>query len=341
MEEEADDAVKAQETVSLTGDALYAMNDRNMKPQPLVLSGRPSEPQQSPKFLKSKYQIGSVNGPLDFGRKQVAFHRDDINPQKLKNVEDLREWKMERSNKCGYQPRWNNSNQPENIIAIKRSRENSDHDRSNMYQYNYRAEVLPPKNVMHIPNPGKWGVTSFSKELIESIEMQKAGSRLLQGQYKRTEEMPVNPKLEGKSEWSKESRASRQELISRAKKQSEASKRSSVRGMQSLDPEEYLTPQEKYESFRDGVRTLKTAGLTKGYIASLNAKEDIPKHNRLAKESSSKERTFHHSGVYEYNRTEDLWMWSDTGSFDMEGPGDITRVRDPLAYNLASPNSIG
>jgi hypothetical protein len=48
---------------------------------------------------------------------------------------------------------------------------------------------------------------------------------------------------------------------------------------------------------------------------------------------------FSHSGTYAYSKSEDAWMWSDTGSFDQHGPGDIAKVRDPMALNFASTNS--
>jgi len=72
----------------------------------------------------------------------------------------------------------------------------------------------------------------------------------------------------------------------------------------------------------------------------LDFHDDIPKHNRLSKEVSRKERSLLHSGVYEKFKGDDTWMWSDTASFDQRGPGDVAKVRDPLAHNFASP-SVG
>mmetsp|Transcript_3226 Transcript_3226/g.3989 ORF Transcript_3226/g.3989 Transcript_3226/m.3989 type:complete len:205 (+) Transcript_3226:70-684(+) len=198
MDDEGDDPQKDMETLSLSDDAIRALRDKSAKCKPLILSGKPIEPKKSPQHLKSKYQIGGINGPLDFGRKQIAFHRDDVPAQKLANVEALSQWKKERSKKCGISEKWNQSSQPENLIIVKRSRENSDHDRSHMYQYNYRAEVLPSKNLIHIPNASKWKVNTLPSSITESVTTAKAGSRLLSGSYKRTEEMPVNPKLNGK-----------------------------------------------------------------------------------------------------------------------------------------------
>ena len=63
----------------------------------------------------------------------------------------------------------------------------------------------------------------------------------------------------------------------------------------------------------------------------------IPTYNRLAKEPSSKYRVYSHSGKWEYNEAEGREMWSDTGSFTKDSPGDLVRVIDKNAYNFASP----
>lgn len=62
-------------------------------------------------------------------------------------------------------------------------------------------------------------------------------------------------------------------------------------------------------------------------------------HNRLAREPNQKSRTYHHSGVYEFNEQEQTWMWSDTASFVRESPGDVVTVNNPCAFNFAGPTS--
>lgn len=247
--------------------------------------------------------------------------------------------------------RWNQSVLKPDILCVKRSRENSEHDRSHMYQYNFRSEVLPPKNLPHIPAPSKWGVDGTSGVLKDAVETAKAGSRLYAGSFKRTEEMPVNPRLNGLEAWRPESRSSKQELLGLAKKEAQQARKSSQRGKQALEAAltsssphgdasglGYMTPEQRYHDFRRQVRVLKSAGLTEGYAANMEAKDAIPKHNRLAKETSRKTRVFSHSGVFERGKGEDMWMWSDTGSFEKTGPGDVATSHDPLAYNLTSVN---
>mmetsp|Transcript_55461 Transcript_55461/g.109960 ORF Transcript_55461/g.109960 Transcript_55461/m.109960 type:complete len:336 (+) Transcript_55461:64-1071(+) len=327
----------------LTDFAVEAVEDKFVAPARLVMSGRPFTSPVTPTYLKAKYQVGSNTGPRNFQRKQTVFHKDYIPEAKLSNVAAVNAWKKERSNKCGVPERWNTSVLKPDILCVKRSRENNDHDRSHMYEYNFRSEVLPPKNLPHIPPQSKWVVDGTSAELKAAVETAKAGSRLYSGSFKRTEEMPVNPKLNGLQAWRPESRANKQELLGLARKEATLASRSSERGKQALGAPGgagYATPEQRYSDFRRQVRVLKSAGLTEGYAATVEAKEAIPKHNRLAKEASRKTRSFEHSGVFEREKQGegDMWMWSDTGSFEKTGPGDVVKTQDPLAYNLTGVN---
>ncbi len=87
------------------------------------------------------------------------------------------------------------------------------------------------------------------------------------------------------------------------------------------------------------VRLLKSAGLSPGFVATLSAQDDIPKHNRLAKEPSRKQRSFAHTGTFAKTYADGRMQWSDTGSYDLAGPGDLVKASDPRAANFASPSS--
>lgn len=329
---------KSMDTLPLTLEALLALSDRRERPRRLELSGRPHTTPANPAFLRAKFQIGGATGPKDFGRQQQVFHKDDIPDAKLANVAGVAAWKKERSQKCGVPARWTTSVLPKDVLCVKRTRMNMERDRSNMYQYNFRAEVLPPKNVEYVAQPSKFVVANVSPATAARVAAAKAGSRLLSGAHKRTEEMPVHPKLAGLPGWRPESRATRPEQRALVAQESAAARAASARGMRRLGPF-YKSPEVRHAEFVAQVRVLKQEGITDGYLAMLEAKEVIPRHNRLAKETSGKERCFDHSGTFGYSKVEDAWMWSDTGSFEKNGPGDIAKVRDPLALNLASPNS--
>ena len=106
--------------------------------------------------------------------------------------------------------------------------------------------------------------------------------------------------------------------------------------------ESYKTPFEQSKQIGDEVRELKRTG-------NFNKEEDhthhhekveqqkIPVKNRNAVESSRKFKTNHHSGVWEFNKVEGRYMWSDTGSFVYESKGDIQKIHNPDALNLEGP----
>ena len=50
---------------------------------------------------------------------------------------------------------------------------------------------------------------------------------------------------------------------------------------------------------------------------------------------SRKYKTYEHSGVYEYNQVDKMWMWSDTASEMKNGRGDIVKTHNPDAWNFA------
>jgi len=325
-------------TLPLTEDAIRARADRHAPAARLVLGGRPETAPASPSFLRAKYQVGNASAPVDFARKQVVFHRDDIPAAKLAGAAATNAWKKALSGRCGVPTTWNISVQKPDVLCLKRSRENAANDRSNMYQFNFRAEIIAPSNLPHVPKPSKFGVSGVSKENAAGVASAKAASRLLSGQLSRTQEMPVHPKLEGKGPWVAVSSATAAEQRALVAREHGRARASTARASQRLGPA-YMGPEARHAEYARQVRVLKTAGPTEGYLATLEAKAAVPKHNRLAKEPSKKERVFAHSGTYAYREEEKAWMWSDTGSFDAHGPGDIASVNDPVRLNFAAPNT--
>ena len=79
---------------------------------------------------------------------------------------------------------------------------------------------------------------------------------------------------------------------------------------------------------------LKSAGLSQGYVATMNGRDDIPKYNRLSKEPSRKMRTFTHSGVFEFSRTDDA-------NDDSDLEGDVGAGGDAGASEFAENENGG
>ena len=70
-----------------------------------------------------------------------------------------------------------------------------------MYVYNYRAEVLPPKQEKHISGNHRFKTETMSEAEKTVVLAKLAADPVLAGKAKRTLEMPVHPKLESKTKW--------------------------------------------------------------------------------------------------------------------------------------------
>ena len=82
-------------------------------------------------------------------------------------------------------PRWNTRTTGATQAQIKRTRINSEFDRSNMYRYNYRAEVLPPKQPPHLNKSHRFRVDGTSEEEKKQTKLIMESDPIFNGQSKR------------------------------------------------------------------------------------------------------------------------------------------------------------
>uniref|UniRef100_A0A6U4KM00 Uncharacterized protein n=1 Tax=Phaeomonas parva TaxID=124430 RepID=A0A6U4KM00_9STRA len=321
-------------------------------------------------YRKAKFQIGSCKGPIGFRHSETVFHPDDIPTKSRRKKEKVKEWKQQgRSDaaarhafrhtgptaKLGRRQHWNTSVEPLPPHPV-RCMINSVHDRANTYVYNYRAEVLPPKNLPPATAPTKFTVTTLRGDSLDTLKRQRTAEPLRAGYASRTREMPVHPSLEGKTRWDTGTIYTGEEYKTALSRQDAACKRNSRR----FKPKRaYENPMERSKNHARRIREIKKTGAgfdPDDFYTTLKAetaksieftteeqlekeRRSMPTHNRLAAETPRKHRqvkTFKHSGIYEYNEREGCHMWSDTGSFNRTSPGDISRTFHPSAYNFAS-----
>lgn len=288
-------------------------------------------------YLKASFQIGSIKGPTSYDQTTVVFHPDDIPAAKVQNKKDVKAWKKERSKGLGTSARWDMTVENPDPIPQRRIRTCAEHDRPNMYQYNYRAEVLPTKNLAHLPKPHKFKIDMMDPTTRNTITMRKAADPVLGGNAKRTEEMPVNPKLADKLNWNQSTEFTKKEYKTRWDRSEDARTQNSVKKNAKL--KRYVSPEAREAARRAELRRLKESGVVPAYNVGPTA-DDIPRYNRLAKEPSVKTKSSKHSGAWEFNKLEDQWMWSDTASFEKASPGDMVKIHNPCAFNFASPTSV-
>ena len=146
-----------------------------------------------------------LQGPDHVWTGETVFHPDDIPVDKKANKAFVNKWKRtDASPLGGARPEWQQSVFTDPVVK-RRMRVNFEHDRPNMYQYNFRAEHLPPKALEHVPKPSKFTMHVLSPAEREAIEKARAEDPVLAGKGKVTEEMCVNQKLKGKAAWNNSS----------------------------------------------------------------------------------------------------------------------------------------
>ncbi|OQS00103.1 hypothetical protein THRCLA_21750, partial [Thraustotheca clavata] len=119
--------------------------------------------------LKTKFQIGSAQAPINYKFNESCFHVDDIPVQKLaakRQVQASLESKILSIDKTA----WNTSTSDIKLKtpSYKRTFINGEMNHGNMYQYNYRAEKLPSKypTLLHKSNKFNQGILEVQQQEI-------------------------------------------------------------------------------------------------------------------------------------------------------------------------------
>ncbi|CAM9561628.1 unnamed protein product, partial [Discosporangium mesarthrocarpum] len=281
-------------------------------------------------------QIGSVKGPKNFGSNQTVFHRDDIPAERRERKKEVNQWKENKILLGGKPPGWRSSVSlsTSRLVGV-RTKANSDLDPGKPYQYNYRAEVLPPKSPPPVPKAEKFKVST--------VGLKEAKRRLAsRAQYpddtinhpKLVAEMPINPRLKEKPPWRPSTQPDPKERKACLLAEEESCKRA-ARIRNGLI-RAYTAPEQQEKARREMIREVKR----KGELRTLKELEPEPlpsTHNRLAKDPIRRVRRHRHSGTWEYSEREGCHMWSDTASFNRDSPGDLVRVHNPQGFNFSSP----
>lgn len=169
-------------------------------------------------FLKSTKRVGSIKIKKEFNLNENAFSDQKILPIKLERRKDVLKWKkyktfqgvtneIDKSN-IAY-VNWNNSMKFRDMPLVEsRKMENFVQDRSNNYNYNYRAsleslELL--KNIEPIDKSTKFHISTQTPQQILALQTLRNTSSDVYTQkniQKRTQEMPNHPSLVDSIPWS-------------------------------------------------------------------------------------------------------------------------------------------
>jgi hypothetical protein len=189
-----------------------------------------------------------------------------------------------------------------------------------------------------VSKPHRFKTETLSEAEKIDITSRQAADPVLAGRAKRTEEMPVHPNLSDKTKWAQSTIPIASELRANLNRIATGSKANSDKKNSRL--KDYISVEKREEIKRVKMRELKASGADISKFIMTGKLEDeplFPTYNRMAKEPSLKYKVYSHSGKWEMNEAEGCMMWSDTGSFTKDGPGDLVRVVNKAAFNFASP----
>jgi hypothetical protein len=258
-------------------------------------------------YLRAKIQIGNAKGTSTFAPNQTVFHHDDISEEKRKRVQEVK--KFAHPNVAGNNEiEWNKSSKVNSKLVERRTRENFVQDRSNSYQYNYRAETLPAPNPQLGEKPSKFKVTlrDTGKSSLSSTTGSFATTNL-----KRTQELPIHPNLEAdfSREWNLSSAVQKANFDrSFDDLNSSAKHNTAVKTRKFVKDDSYISPFQRSEMIQQEVRKQKAEGRFNAQANIFHKQEESVDRktlvNQAAVEPSLKFTTTKHTGVWEYNKHE-------------------------------------
>jgi hypothetical protein len=216
---------------------------------------------KSRSFLHAKIQIGSTKGPISFNQEQTVFHHDDIPERSRKRKEEVKNWNKSKILDPSI-PSWNKSNDANKPVCERRKMENFVYDRSNAFQYNYRSESLDSLRTMEpLDKSTKFHVSTQLASKAEEILDAQARDMVQRGQLHRTQEMPVNRKLEENPAWNESTVLTLKELsIGLEKKTQHATQWTGKVTATLANKKDYIGPMKTVQLQQEQIRQLKSEG---------------------------------------------------------------------------------
>ncbi|ETV86679.1 hypothetical protein H257_01800 [Aphanomyces astaci] len=197
--------------------------------------------------LKTKFQIGGTQAPVNYKFQESCFHIDDTPPHKIAAKREVQA-SLKSKILSADPPGWDQSTTESCVLrtnCYKRTFVHGEMNHGNMYQYNYRAEKLPVKYPTLLTKPTKFnqGILEVQQLAIEPGDT-FGDERMQRGILKRTEELPNHPDLRDAVPWNASVVQSKQDLRKTFKATEAARIANSSKALNTL--EGYKTPQELY-----------------------------------------------------------------------------------------------
>ena len=220
-----------------------------------------------PKYLTAKIRIGSVKGPITYGKDQQVFHHDDIPQARRERKEEVNKWlkskilSLDRGD-CQKSSVLNKNEGDGYPICERRQAENKVRDRANPYVYNFRAETLEYACVLAgVDQPGKFHISRTALSDVPGITTALQNDRLQRGYFKRTEEMPTHPGIINKTSWNNSTQLTDKEKLIGLTGLTKGARASTARVNSRLNmSSDYFSPIGQQHEISRTVRDQKTTG---------------------------------------------------------------------------------
>jgi hypothetical protein len=295
-------------------------------------------------YLHASMRIGSCKAPIQYNPQQTVFHHDDIPKASRRRKAEVLNWKksMILSNE---RAQWAKSTDPNVPVCERRQMENFVMDRSKKYTFNYRAESVDSlRNCEPIDRPTKFHVSSQLESTASKIEQHMNMSLINRGQFKRTQEMPVHNRADEVGSWNSSTTITPKDISTGLdRKTKKALSSTSKSTTQLLKSSNYVSPKEsvsklsnliveqKRDQFFDPRLWVNRPRVNEAEVFTKNES-----YNHEAIEKDFRYKTDSHSGAWQFNESENRFMWSDTGSFKYNSKGDRIHSHNPNGMNLPS-----
>lgn len=205
-----------------------------------------------------------------------------------------------------------------------------------LFQYNYRAEVLPKPNMQFVSKPGAHDFDhtklypDYTPERSSIPPASRAG------------ELDVHPDLMNKKNWNSSTYLDHKSLREEVEARSLRCMRNSRQKNAIIVREGYVGPVEReklrMERFR-AEREAKRNGTWQEPAAPAPASNNVDDGYTAPprKSKSRKYKEYYNDGVYEYSKIADGYVWSCSMNPNPEFKGSCFKIRNPDAWNFASP----
>jgi len=306
-----------------------------------VVDGEIDGGTKSLQHLQKKMRIGSIHGRMNYSLSERAFHASDLHEENRRKKLDVKS--SSKPDLLGLsKATWNTSVDPEISICVRRRRQNHKHDPA-VFNYNFRAEVVPKPNLRFLPKPGRHDFDHTTLRRDYTLEDSKIRPAF------RIRELDVNPNLDDKRNWQHSTEVDRKELekvdrISMARCLRNTKRRNIV-----IKREGYVGPvererirmqklREEREVARENEEHDDAPLFTNKQPPFTNTDAADEEFLRIPRRKNSKKYKEHfNDGVWEFSQIEKTHVWSCSMNPNPEFRGSSYRIRNPSAWNFASP----